>query len=141
MYNESRIKNALLWSLLIILVASIHSCNMQKAHSAEISAPVETASWYSTKSCQKEGTSGALTASGKKFDENAPTCAMRSRDFGKYYRITNLDNGKSVVVCHTDFGPNKKLWDKGRKVDLSKGAFRQIADLRKGIINVKIEAL
>jgi rare lipoprotein A (peptidoglycan hydrolase) len=45
------------------------------------------------------------------------------------------------VVCHTDFGPNKKLWDKGRKVDLSKGAFSQIADLRKGIINVKVEAL
>jgi rare lipoprotein A len=53
----------------------------------------EAASWYSTKSCQKEGTSGTLTASGEKFDENALTCAMRSRDFGKYYRITNLDNG------------------------------------------------
>jgi len=128
------LKIAIFMGILMALAFFVESC-----HSQEINA--ETASWYSTQSCQKEGTSGIFTASGEKFDENALTCAMRSRDFGKYYRITNLDNGKSVVVCHTDFGPNKKLWKKGRIVDLSKGAFRKIADLRKGIINVKVEAL
>ena len=98
-----------------------------------------TASWYSSKSCQREGTSGIFTASGERFDENALTCAMRSRDFGGFYKVTNLANGKSVIVRHNDFGPNKKLWKKGRVVDLSKGAFSKIADLKTGIINVKVE--
>jgi len=101
----------------------------------------ETASYYTYDSCVREGTSGVWTASGERFDENALTCAMRSRDFGKFYKVTNLDNGKSVIVRHNDFGPNKKLWKKGRIVDLSKGAFEKIADLKTGVINVKVEIL
>jgi len=98
-----------------------------------------TASYYTFKSCRAEGTSGVFTASGERFDENALTCAMRSRAWGRFYKVTNLDNGKSVIVRHNDFGPNKKLHEKGRIIDLSKGAFEKIADLKKGIIRVKVE--
>jgi rare lipoprotein A len=128
------LKIAIFMGILMALAFFVESC-----HSQEINA--ETASWYSTQSCQKEGTSGIFTASGEKFDENALTCAMRSRDFGKYYRVTNLANGKSVIVKHNDFGPNKKLHKKGRIVDLSKGAFKAIANLKRGIVNVKVEAI
>lgn len=100
-----------------------------------------TASWYSYESCRREGTSGYLTASREPFNENAMTCAMRSRDFGKSYRITNLKNGKSVVCLHNDFGPAQKLVQKGRVVDLSKAAFAKIALLSDGVIPVKVEAL
>lgn len=96
-------------------------------------------SYYNTASCKREGTSGVWTASGEKFDDNGLTCAMRSRDFGKYYKVTNIANGKSVIVKHNDFGPNKKLWKRGRIIDLSEGAFRKIADVKVGIIQVKIE--
>jgi len=132
--DRDRFRRVMWFAVVIVFIAFLMSM-CDKAHSAE------TASWYSTQSCQKEGTSGILTANGEQFDENAPTCAMRSRDFGKYYKITNLDNGKSVVVRHNDFGPNKKLWKRGRIVDLSKGAFARIAELKQGVINVKVEVL
>ena len=81
----------------------------------------DTASYYTYESCRREGTSGVYTASGEQFNENDLTCAMRRRDWGTMFRVTNLDNGKSVIVRLTDFGPNKKLHAKGRTVDLSKG--------------------
>jgi rare lipoprotein A len=99
----------------------------------------DTASYYTYKSCIREGTSGVWTASGERYDENDLTCAMRSREWGTRYKITNLDNQKSVIVRLNDFGPNKKLWKKGRKCDLSKGAFQKIANLKDGVIRVKIE--
>lgn len=104
-------------------------------------AYADTASWYSYQSCRKEGTSGVFTASGARFDENALTCALPHHSFGKSYRVTNLKNGKSVIVRHNDYGPNKKLVKSGRVIDLSKGAFRKIADLKTGVINVKVEAV
>lgn len=66
------------------------------------SVKIGTASWYSYKSCRREGTSGAWTVSGEKFDENDFTCALRSRSYGGLYRVVNLSTGKSVVVRHND---------------------------------------
>lgn len=117
---------------IIVLVSLIVMCGVASA---------DTASYYTYESCVREGTSGVWTASGEAFNENDFTCAMRSREWGARYKITNLDNQKSVIVRLNDFGPNKKLWKKGRKVDLSKAAFAAIADLRKGVINVKIERI
>jgi rare lipoprotein A len=98
------------------------------------------ATYYTKKSCQREGTSGIWTASGERYDERALTCAMRDKAlFGKYINVINTENGKSVVVRVNDFGPNKKLFQEGRIIDLSKQAFHAIADLNKGIIEVKIE--
>lgn len=96
------------------------------------------ASWYSRESAQREGTSGDWTASGERFFENDMTCAMRSRDYGGRYRVTNLATGKSVVVKHNDFGPARKLYEQGRIIDLSKKSFSKIADLKKGIIRVSV---
>ncbi len=106
------------------------------------------AAWYSSQSCRREGTSGVRTASGELFKEKALTCAMRSRDFGKFYRVTNLKNGKTVIVKHNDFGPARKWTDpktgithnlSRRVIDLSKAAFQKIADTRQGVIRVKVE--
>lgn len=100
-----------------------------------------TASYYTAKSCRQEGTSGVFTASGERFNENALTCAMRRRDWGQRFKVTNIENGKSVIVRLNDFGPAKKLHRKGRIIDLSKGAFLRIADLKKGVIKVAIEEI
>jgi rare lipoprotein A len=101
------------------------------------------ASYYTAKSCQKEGTSGIWTASGEKYNENDLTCARRSREWGSVWKVTNLSNGKSVIVRQNDFGPNKKLYKKGRIIDLSKGAFCFITPFyqTKGIIKVKVERI
>jgi uncharacterized protein YabE (DUF348 family) len=54
---------------------------------------------------------------------------------GAYAKVTNQDNGKSVVVQINDAGP----YGKGRIIDLDKVAFQKIAALGAGVINVKVE--
>ena len=100
-----------------------------------------TASWYSTASCQREGTSGIWTASGEPFNERAMSCALPHREWYNWYKVTNISNGKWVIVIHTDYGPNAKLVKSGRVIDLSKAAFDRIADLNEGLITVKVERL
>jgi len=88
------------------------------------------ATYYTVKSCQREGTSGVYTASGERYDESAFTCALRSRQFGKRYRIKNKKNGKSVVVRHTDFGPGKGPAKRGVVIDLTPAAFDALGGKR-----------
>jgi len=78
-------------------------------------------------------------ANGHRLDDRALTAALRSYDFGKRYRVTNLATGKSVVVTHTDYGPSPRLKD--RVIDLSQAAFSAIEDLRHGVCNVTVEPL
>ncbi len=52
---------------------------------------------------------------------------------------TNMENGKVVICEVTDRGPAKKLVEKGRIVDLSKRSFEAISDLKKGVIQVRVE--
>ena len=63
-----------------------------------------------------------------------------TRDFFRYseVKITNLDNGKSVIARVTDYGPDYSVFP-DRVVDLSSTAFAKIADTRLGVINVKVE--
>jgi len=80
---------------------------------------------------------GRLTASGERFDKEALTAAHENLPFGLRVRVTNQQNGRSVVVRINDrFKPFK-----GRIIDLSERAFRQIAPLEQGVIPVTVEAL
>jgi hypothetical protein len=65
----------------------------------------------------------------------ALTAAHRSLPFGTKVRVTNLDNGKSVVVTISDRGP----FIAGRIIDLSTDSFSQIASLGSGVANVRID--
>lgn len=56
---------------------------------------------------------------------------------GSYARVTNKDNGKSVIVKINDRGP----FGNGRIIDLDKVAFAQIASLGAGVANVKVDAI
>jgi rare lipoprotein A len=100
------------------------------------------ASWYS-KNDKTDPFEHLLNADQTPFDENALTCAMRSRRFGKRYKVTNVANGKSVVVVHRDFGPARKYKGRllNRVVDLSKAAFTCIGDPALGVIRVRVEPL
>lgn len=77
---------------------------------------------------------GNMTYSGEKFDKNKLTCASNHYKMGTMLEITNVLNGKSVVVKVNDTGSFK-----GKKIDLSEGAFKKIADLKQGVIRVKVE--
>lgn len=98
---------------------------------------VGTASWYSRQSPGIKKT----TANMEIFDDTKMTCAMWDVPFDQKLRITNLENGKSVIVRVNDRGPHKRYVRKGRVVDLSKSAFRKIAGLKNGLISVKVEIL
>jgi rare lipoprotein A len=97
------------------------------------------ATYYTTKSCQREGTSGVFTANGEKFDESALTCAMRSREWGKKIKVTNLENGKTIEVRLNDFGPGKKPTARGVIIDLTPAGFKALGAGKKGEIRVKVE--
>ncbi len=80
---------------------------------------------------------GRKTASGEVFDMNAMTAAHKTLPLGTRVKVTNLKNGKSIVVRITDRGP----FSKTKIIDLSRrGA--ELLDFRyAGITKVRVQAL
>ena len=95
------------------------------------------ASWYSKKS---PGIN-KRTASNELFDDQDLTCAMWGVSFNRLIKVTNLDNGKSIVVRVNDRGPHKRYVHAGRIIDLTKAAFKKLSPTPKGLINVQVEFL
>lgn len=89
------------------------------------------ASWYGP------GFHGRRTANGERFDQGAMTAAHRSLPFGTRVRVTNLRNGRSIIVRINDRGP----YVGGRIIDLSAAAARALKMVRSGIAPVRIEVL
>jgi rare lipoprotein A len=83
------------------------------------------------------GFHGRRTASGEIFDMYELVAAHRTLPLGTVARVTNLANGRSVVVRINDRGP----YIKGRILDVSKGAARALAFVRDGITRVRIDIL
>lgn len=80
---------------------------------------------------------GQMTANGEQFDPDALTAAHKTLAFNTRVRVTNSDNGKSVVVRINDRGP----FVEGRCLDLSRAAFASIASTSQGEVDVKYEIL
>lgn len=80
---------------------------------------------------------GRKTASGKVFDENGISAAHKTLPFGTVVEVINLNNEKKCTVTITDRGP----FIKGRDLDLSKGAFKSISQISKGVIPVRYRIL
>jgi rare lipoprotein A len=81
--------------------------------------------------------SGGRTATGERFNPNLLTAAHRSLPFGTRVRVTNNNNGRSVVVRINDRGP----FTGGRVIDVSTGAARQLGMISSGVASVKLEVL
>ncbi len=77
------------------------------------------------------------TASGERYRHDLKTAAHKELPFGSRIQVTNVDNGKSVVVKVNDRGP----FVRGRIVDLSRSAFGAIANPRQGVIDVELEVI
>ena len=80
---------------------------------------------------------GSRTASGERFDPAGLTAAHRSLAFHSRVVVTNMANGKEVVVRVNDRGP----WGNGRIIDISHAAAREIGMHRSGTARVKLELL
>lgn len=77
------------------------------------------------------------TANGERVNMYALTAAHPHLPFGTRVRVTNLKNGKKVIVRINDRGP----FHSNRIIDLSLGAFEKIAHRRQGIIRVRLSLL
>ena len=80
---------------------------------------------------------GRRTSSGEVYDMYAFTAAHRSLPLPSYARVTNLDNGKSVVVRVNDRGP----FHSNRIIDLSYAAAVKLGYREKGVARVEVRAL
>ena len=111
----------------LLLIALFTLCNI---FTLTIQAQSDgKASYYSN------GLNGRRMSNGERYDRNAFTCAHRTLPFGTRLKITNPRNGKSVIVRVTDRGP----FVRGRVVDLSYAAARELGTLASGVAYVKVE--
>lgn len=78
---------------------------------------------------------GARTASGERLHPDSMTCAHRNYAFGTKLKVTNVNTGKWVVVRVNDRGP----FVKGRIIDLSYAAAKELGIISQGIATVKVE--
>jgi rare lipoprotein A len=92
---------------------------------------VGKASWYGRHH------QGKLTASGERFDMNELTAAHRSLPLDTKAKVTNLENGRSVEVTVNDRGP----YVKGRVIDLSAQAAKELGLKKQGVGRVRIEVM
>ncbi|MCX7625678.1 MAG: septal ring lytic transglycosylase RlpA family protein [Candidatus Sumerlaeaceae bacterium] len=89
------------------------------------------ASWYGS------DFHGGPTASGERYDMHSLTAAHPSLPFGTLLRVTNLRNGREVVVRVNNRGPYRR----NRIIDLSKEAARQLGMVGAGLAKVQVEVL
>jgi expansin (peptidoglycan-binding protein) len=68
-------------------------------------------------------------------------CAIGKPTTASCVKVINAKTGRSVDVEINDRGPAKRLVRQGREIDLSRAAFARIADLRQGVVPVKISLL
>jgi rare lipoprotein A len=90
-----------------------------------------TASWYGP------GYHGGKTSSGERFDQDDLTAAHPSWAFGTRVKVTLVSTGRSVVVRINDRFPAYK----GRVIDLSRGAAREIGLIGPGTGRVRLEVV
>lgn len=79
---------------------------------------------------------GRLTANGERFDQKALTVAHASLPFNSRLKVTNLNNGKSVIVRVNDRHPVQTV-----SFDLSKAAAQQLGSIQAGVVPVEVEIL
>ena len=109
------------------------ACPASAATPAPSSRPamIGHASWYGSQFANRP------TASGKLFDPEKLTAAHRKLPLGTKVVVTNLHNGRSVLVTINDRGP---YWG-NRVIDLSYRAARVIGMVHRGVARVRIDPL
>jgi rare lipoprotein A len=142
-----RIAHGLAIAFLIVGLGAAQGPNISEAKQAPVSSvrnqsavrqqvktkpyQVGTASWYG------ETFQGKPTASGEKYQMYDMTAAHLTLPMGSYVRVTNLRNGKAVIVRINDRGPVVP----GRIIDLSYGAAQAIQMKGYGLQRVRLDVV
>lgn len=113
----------------LLLITALTGCSSSKGAFTSYDKKAK-ASYYADKF------NGKKTASGERFSNGKLTAAHRKLPFGTKVKVTNIDNGKSVIVVINDRGP----FSGGFDIDLSKKAYKKIeGNNRNGHMYVSIE--
>lgn len=116
----------------ILLTFLISGCASQRfARPREGTTQRGMASWYGPKF------HGKPTANGEIYDMDGLTAAHRELPLGTMIEVTHLENGRRVQVRINDRGP----FVRGRILDLSRGAARQLKMIEEGVAPVEIRVL
>ena len=123
--------------LVIVLLAVMALAVVSARPATAPVSPTQTglASYYGP------GFHGEQTASGEIFNQNEMVAAHRTLPLGTVVRVTNLENGRRVVLRVIDRGPYGKNYRKGTIIDVSKGAARRLRFISDGLVKVKVEVL
>jgi rare lipoprotein A len=104
---------------------------IRKQASKKAPYQIGTASWYGSYF------DGKSTASGEAYDMHDLTAAHPTLPLGSYVRVTNLRNGRAVVVRVNDRGPIVQ----GRIIDLSYGAAQALQFQEQGLQRVRLDVV
>ena len=140
--------NKLIWFIIILIISSCtvsprYNANSQNSK-ASTTKPIKSKNTYSSKK-KYEGISswygpnfhGKLTANGEVYDMYGITAAHKSLPLNTIARVTNLDNGKSIILRINDRGP----YVDNRILDCSLGAAKKLGFYKNGTAFVKIEII
>jgi rare lipoprotein A len=101
-----------------------------------------TASWYGYETVRAG--KGAMTANGEVFDPKQMTAAHKYLPLPTHVEVTNLENGRSVIVRVNDRGPfpsDNNPASGERIIDLSEGAAKKLGFYKKGLAPVRVRAI
>ena len=93
------------------------------------------ASWYGYETRNKSG--GHMTANGEAFDPNGLNAAHKTLPLPTHVKVTNLENGRSILLRVNDRGP----FVERRIIDLSAGAAKRLGYYEKGTARVLVETI
>lgn len=93
------------------------------------------ASWYGYETLRQKG--GHMTANGELFDPKQLTAAHKLLPLPWYVKVTNLENGRSIIVRVNDRGP----FVEGRIIDLTMEGAKRLGFYKKGVAKVLVESI
>jgi rare lipoprotein A (peptidoglycan hydrolase) len=129
-------------AICFVVATAMFGCSAQRASENQYASPapsssypsvpsrgrLEVASWYGP------GFVGHITSDGEIYNPNELTAASKTLPIGSRVRVTNPDNGRSVVVRINDRGP----YVRGRNLDLSRSAAGRIGMTHEGVCRVRV---
>ncbi len=131
------LKKMIIFFLTLCIACPVGSYAQKGKNTAEVLPKKATRVFYGQASFYANKFNGRKTANGEIFDQKKLTCACNVLPLGTWVRVTNLRNGKTVVVKINDrIHPRMR-----RVVDLSRAAATRLGYISRGLTRVKVEVL
>ncbi len=137
--TKYQFKLGVLWAVFVTVfcIASVEVYAQNKTTANKLKQKKTIRVFYGQASFYANKFNGRRTASGEIFDQKKLTCASNVLPLGTWIKVTNLKNGRTVVVKINDrIHPKMK-----RIVDLSRAAASKLGYVSRGLTRVKIEIL